>query len=261
MPTRFASVAHPIMAGPAVRHTPLGDAAAVRILGIDLAWGERRPDGVCLISATRRRAYAHAPDLLRGDAALLDWIAGAVAEQPALLAVDGPLVCPNSTGARPVDRATHVHFGRFKCGCHPSNTTLSPRPPRLGRALQARGYRLDWTLRVPRIAAEVYPHPALVRLLGLEARIPYKRGPVVARRAAFATLQEGLRGCLVRHFPRLELAPEVHGLLRLPWTKDTEDRTDGLICALVGYWHWLHGGQRSQILGDLTSGFLLVPAP
>lgn len=244
-----------------LQHVALAAAPAVRILGIDLAWRERRPDGVCLIEARRRAAYAHAPVLVRGDSALLAWIAEASSSSPALLAVDGPLICPNATGARPVDRETHVQFGRHKCGCHPSNTTLSPRPPRLGRALLARGYRLDWTLNVPRIAAEVYPHPALVRLLGLDERIPYKRGPVAARRAAFAALQAGLQACLAQHFPRLELAPDTRRLLTLAWTKDIEDRTDGLICALIGYWHWLHHGRRSQTLGNLATGFLLVPAP
>jgi predicted RNase H-like nuclease len=239
----------------------LGAARAIRVLGIDLAWGERRPDGVCLIEARRRAAYAHAPALVRGDAALLAWIAEAADSSPALLAVDAPLVCPNTTGARPVDRETHVQFGRYKCGCHPSNATLHPRPPRLGRALRAMGYRLDWTLNVPRTAAEVYPHPALVRLLGLDERIPYKRGPVAARRVAFSALQTGLLACLARHFPRLELAPDTRRLLTLAWTKDVEDRTDGFICALIGYWHWLHHGRRSQTLGNLATGFLLVPAP
>jgi predicted RNase H-like nuclease len=76
------------------------------VLGIDLAWGERMPDGVCAIRAAWCGAEVLSIDLVRGDRELLAWIATHAGLGDALIAVDGPLVCPNLTGTRPVDRAT-----------------------------------------------------------------------------------------------------------------------------------------------------------
>jgi predicted RNase H-like nuclease len=236
----------------------------IHIAGLDLAWGERRPDGICLMEATRRHARITHVGLSHGDRPLLDWLDTTIGSRAGLLAVDAPLVCVNETGARPVDGLTHVHFGRYKCGCHPTNSIRQVRPLWLAREFAARGYALDWRLPVgrqrPRLAFEVYPHPAIVRLCGLSERIPYKRGPVIARRAEFERLQDCLRKCFAEHFPMLEVGAEVAALLTLPWTKDVEDQTDALVCALIGYWHWLHRGARSQVLGNRETGFLVVPS-
>jgi predicted RNase H-like nuclease len=48
-------------------------------------------------------------------------------------------------------------------------------------------------------------------------------------------------------------------LLEARWTKDIEDQTDSLVCALIGDWHWRHGGERTQVLGDRETGFFLIP--
>src|SRR5512137_2490841 len=143
----------------------------IRIAGIDLAWGERKPDGVCALEASSRGAWVITAGLTHGDDELLGWVARHVGTGPAFLAVDAPLVCPNPTGARPVDALTHVHFGKFHAGCHPANATKCPRPPRVAAKLAERGFRLGWEglgqLPSPRLVAEVYPHPAMVRLFGL----------------------------------------------------------------------------------------------
>lgn len=231
----------------------------IHIVGIDLAWGERRPDGCCVLAVDRCQAQVRALGLSQGDDELLAFLDATVGRGPAFLAVDAPMVCPNPTGARPVDRLTHVHFGRFKSGCHPANLTLCPRPPRLAGKLVRKGFRIG--TRGRRVVAEVYPHPAMVRLFGLSERIPYKRGAVEVRRREFQRLQTKLRACLREHFPALQVSRDLAGLLRMPWTKDVEDQTDAFFCALIGYWHWLHEGQRTETLGDLATGFILVPRP
>ncbi len=60
---------------------------------------------------------------------------------------------------------------------------------------------------------------------------------------------------------QLEVSAELSRLLGAPWTKNVEDQTDAFFCALIGYWHWLHRGRRTQLLGDATTGFILVPRP
>lgn len=231
------------------------------IAGIDLAWGERRRDGVCFVECrgSRARVAGYADPL--GDAELLSALAARIPERGrALLAIDGPIVCPNRTGARPVDRLSHRLFHREHAGCHPANRTRCPRPPRLAGALRARGFAIDFDLRAaPRLAVEVYPHPALVRLLRLPRIVKYKRGPVAARRREFARLQRGLRALRARELPFLALDAETRTLLSAPWSKRVEDLVDAFVCALIGLWHVHHRGRRSEVLGDLASGFLLLP--
>ena len=245
-------------------HTP-PDSSAMRLVGIDLAWGERNGDGLCLLEASQRgEARIVETAHVFGDAALLGWLEARLppAPAPAMLLFDAPLVCPNATGSRPADRQTHTRFGRFHAGAHPANRALCPRPLRLTEAVVARlGFGIGWAQpRASRLAVEVFPHPASVRWLRLERIVKYKRPPAASRRAEFARMQTLLGACLRERFPELEENAALHGVLSAPWTKPAEDRLDALICALVGYNHWKHDGARSEVLGDLETGFIVVPS-
>ena len=231
------------------------------VAGLDLAWGEQRPDGLCLLRGEGKRVIDIHHALTRGDRALLDWLrAHTTQDIPLLLCLDAPLVCPNRTGARPVDRLTHRLFHRVQAAAHPANRALCVRPLRLARRLQRAGFAIatDWPA-TRRALIEVFPHPATVRWFGLDRTIKYKRGPVLARRRAFARLQRLLRAWLGRHAPEILREPATAGLLGTPWTKDIEDQTDALLCALVGYQAALHGWRALEILGDLRTGFIVLP--
>lgn len=231
------------------------------VAGIDLAWGERRPDGLCLLRGEGRRVVGVSYTLARGDAALLAHLHGHVPPgEPALLCLDAPVVCPNRRGARPVDRLTHRLFHRVQAAAHPANRTLAARPLRVVRRLQRAGYDISagWPA-APRALVEVFPPPATVRWFGLGRTIKYKRGPAAARRREFARLQRLLRAWLADQAPEIAGNLPTRRLLRTAWTKDTEDLTDALLCALVG-WQWAVRGRRSlEILGDLRGGFIVVP--
>lgn len=237
------------------------------LLGLDLAWGERNPDGLCLVRATRGRAEILASERTQGDEALLAWVRRALgppsARRQAFAAVDAPLVCPNLTGARPVDRLTHRLFARFHAGCYPANLGKCPRPARIRARLATElGFNVGWGLppAVPRAAAEVYPHPALVRMLGLPRIIKYKKGPVPARREEWQRLQRLLGAWLRREHPEWVRNAALRDLLAGALAKDREDRLDAFVCALIAHWHWKHGGERSEVIGDDQTGFILLPA-
>ena len=237
---------------------------------MDLAWGERNGDGLCLVHASRPSADTWCAETVEsahvfGDAGFFDWIETRLppAAGPAALLFDAPVVCPNETGSRPVDRLTTARFGRFHAGPHPANAARCVRPLRLARELAARGATVGWQLpSTGRLLVEVFPHPATIRLFGLERIVKYKRGPVAARRGEFARLQDLLREHLRTRFAPGEWVetPALAAVLSAPWTKPAEDRLDALLCALVGYHHWRHEGRRSEVLGDLETGFILVPA-
>ncbi len=235
------------------------------IFGIDLAWGERNPDGVTRIE------FDLSPDgnparietcLLRGDEALLSHVSDADGARRVLLAVDAPMICPNESGSRPVDRACTSRFGRNDAGCYPANQRLCRRPLRLASALRERGFSLTTDLgRSSRIVCEVYPHPATILLFGIGKTIKYKKGRVAEKRSRFTEYQAHLRDCLARELPAMLESPEHRVLLASPWTKAVEDQTDSILCALIGFLHLRYHGRRSEVLGDDETGHILLPVP
>jgi len=126
--------------------------------------------------------------------------------------------------------------------------------------LARKGFSIGWKIgKVRKTAAEVYPHPAMVRMFGLPRIIKYKKGSVAERRKEFRRLQGLMRKLMKRRFPGLTLNQETRNLLRQKWSKPVEDRTDALFCALIGMWHWMYRGKRSEVIGDLKTGFILLP--
>ena len=243
------------------------------IAGIDLAWGEKNGDGLCLVdyqpAAGRRMAHARvlAHAHMFGDDALLNMLLGAACAGPAFLAFDAPVVCVNDTGRRPVDAAVSDAFRAQHAGCYPVNTRLAPRPLRLAARLRdAHGFCLEPAAAgaiSARRAVEVFPHPAIVRFFGLAKILEYKRKsgrPRAHSDAEFARLQRGVGELLTTHFPWLAPAPGTSALLSAPWTKPVEDQLDAVVCALIALWHIHHEGRRSEVFGDIATGFVLVPA-
>lgn len=243
------------------------------IAGIDLAWGEKAGDGVCLVEyrgvgaddgAPRARVLRHAH--VFGDEALLGCLVEgeerAAADGEVFLAFDAPMVCVNDTGRRPVDALVSAAFRAQHAGCYPVNTRLARRPLRLSRRLRdERGFALEPGIGGKR-AAEVFPHPAIVRFLGLEKIIEYKRKPKRSRahcEVEFARLRAGVGGLLRTHFPWLETGAETAALLGAKWSKPVEDQVDALVCVLIGLWHVRHEGRRSEVFGDATTGFVVLP--
>jgi len=231
------------------------------IIGIDLAWGEKKPDGVCVIESNHlfSRVVGYASP--KGDEELINWLQASTSNHNnVFITIDAPIICPNRTGTRPVDQLTHTMFHREHAACHPANSTKCPRPPRVLRKLRALGFQAGWQFNShSKSAAEVYPHPAMVRLFKLNRIVKYKKGPIAERRKEFKRLQRLITKSLQEHFPFLNLDEETVALLKKQWTKPIEDRTDALFCALVGLWHVHHRGTMSEVIGDLKTGFILLP--
>ncbi len=134
-------------------------APEILLAGIDLAWGEKKSDGVCFAAydPTRKKARLAGYAYPQGDYALSTVIAERLAPgQGAFLAIDAPIVCPNLTGTRPVDRLTHTLFHRQHAACHPANLTKCPRPPRvLARLAADLGFAAGWEVGRDRRARRI----------------------------------------------------------------------------------------------------------
>lgn len=234
------------------------------LIGIDLAWGDRNPDGITVLPFGEglSRPMTSPPTTFntRGDEELFAALASADGSDRILVAVDAPLLCPNPEGSRPVDRACTSRFGKHDAGCYPANQRLCRRPLRIAAGLLERGYVITTdSSRGTRIASEVYPHPATIQLFGIEKTIKYKKGLVASKRAEFLRYQSHLRDCLGRELPELLESDAHRALLATPWSKPIEDQTDSILCALIAYLHLRHGDERTEVIGDDEEGHILLP--
>lgn len=246
----------------------------MKFAGIDFGWMSGA-SGLCLLEFSPQKnsvAIASFALLLDPDE-IVAWVDMVVPNPEAgLVAVDAPTIIPNENGTRLPDRLTHKCFGKYHAGCYPANLNrpFAPRTTKLGFDLEDRGFihAPDITVQqLGRYQIEVFPHPAMVMLFGLDRIIKYKKGRLGDRR------QELLRliGYIETILPSLEPSLEINDLWREliadvmtvkgSVLKEIEDRIDALVCAYVGAYWWYWGSAKNQTLGDRANGYIIVPAP
>jgi len=237
-------------------------------LGIDLAWYSQ-PTGLCCLHWQDGKLSLVDLTRLLGMPEILAWIDHHLpSHRPGGIAVDAPTVITNSTGMRGCDRLAHRYFGRYDAGCYPANLGL-PFADRLlafSHSLETRGFdhTPELVAQAPiRFQVEVFPHPATVRLFRLPRILKYKKGRVGDRRIALAQFRQYILEVLPQADPPLKL--EASSLPPVPTTgaalKHLEDQLDSLICAYVAAHWWQWGTDRNQVLGDRTTGYIIVPNP
>ena len=240
----------------------------MKFLGIDLGWSSGA-SGVCCLGWQNDQLELLDLDRLTHLSDLLDWVDRQVPpDHPGLVAVDAPTIIPNQTGMRLCDRLAHQHFGRYHAGCYPANLSrpFASRTVGFGLDLEARGFNHAPTItpqQPGRYQIEVFPHPAMVHLFGLERILKYKKGCLSERRPELARLRQ----YICDRLPHLEPALDVpRGQLPLPSIplggaalKAVEDRLDSLICAYVAAHWWYWGDRKNLVLGDRLQGYIVVP--
>jgi predicted RNase H-like nuclease len=240
-------------------------------LGLDLAWGESAWTGVAVVDEGGRLLEM---DRVRTDAEVEQRLRPYL-DGPVVLGIDAPLIVRNSQGRRPCESQVSRVFGRFHAGAHSSNLSLPSfrAGPRGGAVAALLGLGVDPEFEPRsdvRRAIEVYPHPAMVTLFGLDRILPYKakqgRSPA-ARREAFLDLMDrtaGLRGsdppltvegCEAWERARSAVdAAATHRELN-----ELEDALDAVMCAYVALHRWEHGDAESAVFGDVETGYIVVP--
>ena len=257
------------------------------VLGIDAAWSEGKPSGVALIRQLqdgRWECVAVAPSygsfLGLAEGSDVDWgkppkgglpkpqilleAAGNLLKDAdvTLVTVDMPISIKPFTTRRNCDNAISKAFWREKCGTHSINKKIPVRMfENLRVSLDSLGYHLvTQTSRTAKEGAtiEVYPHPAVVRLLNLDHRLQYKvdKSNDFWPGKSLAERREMLRANF--HRLRTGLATEIDGIpadliptdayLRSRRSlKRYEVALDALVCAWVGACY-LEG--RAEPFGD-----------
>jgi predicted RNase H-like nuclease len=247
----------------------------MKFIGIDLGW-KSQPSGLCCLEWIDGQLQLLDLDRQEAIADILTWIDRIVKpNEPAIIAVDAPTLIPNDTGSRLPDKLTHKYFGKYHAGCYPANKNLpfADRTVNFGLELESRGYIHAPTIepqKLSRYQIEVFPHPAIVNLFNLERILKYKKGRLSDRRLELIKLQNYLLHILPSFSPPLRLCGSLRQAagasmfpLQIPTTgaalKATEDKLDSLICAYVGAYWWYWGEQRNLVLGDATTGYIVIP--
>ena len=248
-------------------------AAAQWLIGVDWAWSDRHESGVAILrwdGAALTFQAAEAITTLEEIAARIRALDGSWC-----IAIDAPLIVRNQSGRRPVDGLISARYHRFHAGAYPANLRLLGGKVRGGdlvRQLQGDGLRMaggpERAAQVAdRWAFETYPHAEMVEVFGLPRIFKYKRGRVAAKRKGLLALMQ----CFRERFPDLEpplalsaplrdLLSTDPDLLRGRALKRHEDLLDAVFCAYLAAYAWYWGSARSRVLGDQSSGEVILPA-
>jgi predicted RNase H-like nuclease/ppGpp synthetase/RelA/SpoT-type nucleotidyltranferase len=239
----------------------------MHFVGVDLAWGEKKPTGVAVLDDAGRLLHVSAQ---HSDESIIAALTAYV-EGPCLVAVDAPLVVTNPTGNRPGEAALNKDFARFDAGAHPANTGKPEfaRTPRGARLATALGLDMDPHSRARRRAVEVYPHPATVALFGLGRTLKYKQrsGRTLDQlRTALQELMRLLEG-LQDAQPPMQLrgdeawqvlVADVASAERKSDLRRVEDQVDAVVCSYIARYAEAQP-DRMTVYGDLATGYILTP--
>src|ERR1700744_5002567 len=256
------------------------------VLGIDAAWTAENAGGHALVEKCKGRCLwgAAAPNL-HGFARKcgLDCHEEGLSQalhcamrvlggrKPDLIAVDMPMSRIDIVGRRVSDIGVSKRFGAAKCATH---SPSAERPGKISGPFrapcEAQGYELlVLGKELPAFSlAEVYPHPALLRLMNAEERLRYKVGKTKIywpkasaeerRQAVLTSLRsivEALDGIISNVSEYVEPAfAATKGFAAL---KPAEDMIDAIVSAWIGT-TILEG--RAEAFGDMDSA-IWIPRP
>jgi predicted RNase H-like nuclease/ppGpp synthetase/RelA/SpoT-type nucleotidyltranferase len=236
-------------------------------VGLDLAWGEKKPTGVAAIddggTLVHLSAQTDDDSILR---AIEPYVRG-----DCVVGIDAPLIVVNDDGNRACEAALNKDFQRFQAGAHPSNR----RKPEFANG--TRGARLAAALNLDidpfsagaRVALEVYPHAATIALFRLGRTLKYKAKPG----RAFGRLQSELLRLMemidglassepplfaARHEGWRRLRRSVESATRKSELRRAEDQVDAVLCAYIA----LYSHRRPDhvtVYGDADTGYILTP--
>lgn len=237
--------------------------SSARCFGVDLAWSDRNPSGVCALDD---EGWIVDERELGSDDEIVDWVAERL-DGPAVLAVDAPLLVPNPSGQRPGEAEVARVYGGRKAGPHPANRSLflsrfgRIRGEDLAARFAALGFADPWSAG-ERTLLEVYPHPTLIEAFGLPERLLYKAKSGVGvdgRRVGLRNLARLLEGLAGADPPLRGSALDVPDAARGRRLKSIEDRLDARLCAWIAAVWNRDGERRVRLFGTVAEGHVAIP--
>ncbi|MGB3204790.1 MAG: DUF429 domain-containing protein [Crinalium sp.] len=248
----------------------------MKFIGIDFGWVSGA-SGLCCLQWRNNQLEILNLDRQQSNVDILSWLETWISpDEPGMIAVDAPTLIPNATGMRLPDKLSHKHFGKYHAGCYPASLARSyaQKTVQFGLELELRGFvhaPIIEPQKLERYQIEVYPHAAIVNLFKLDRILKYKKGKLAERQIELKKLCKYILDILPNSQPRLALLSSSVGSLYLcdslsskfPSTAATlkalEDQLDALICAYIAAYWWYWGIERNLVLGNLESGYIVVP--
>jgi predicted RNase H-like nuclease len=249
----------------------------MKFIGIDLGW-KSQPSGLCYLQLVDNKLQIIQLDRQELIADIFTWIDDCIQPgEPGIIAVDAPTLIPNEKGSRLPDKLSHKYFGKYHAGCYPANQNLpfAERTINFGLELESRGFAHAPTMepqKPGRYQIEVFPHPAIAHLFDLQRILKYKKGRIAERQGELLKLYNYITNILPCLEPALivssQFPTQVSGLIGVDFfsssrtgkeLKAAEDKLDSLICAYVAAYWWYWGEERNLVLGDVSTGYIVIP--
>ena len=243
----------------------------MKFIGVDFGWVSGA-SGLCCLEWQNNKLQILEITTELEIATIFSWIDTWIEEkEPGLIAVDAPTIIPNLTGTRVPDKLTHKYFGKYHAGCYPANLNrpFAQRTVDFGNILSSKGFVHAPTItpqKLGRYQIEVFPHPAIVNLFNLDRILKYKKGKLAEKKAELQKLFSYITNMLPKLKPELNLEspvtiPIIPHKVTTKELKVVEDKLDSLICAYVAahWWYWGNIEQKNMVLGDETTGYIVVP--
>jgi putative endonuclease len=207
-------------------------------IGIDLAWGEKNPSGFCIAKKQKNKLKIVDAKLLYSIDEIIDEILKHK-DHKLYVGVDAPLVVPNESGNREIEKEFNKDFAAYKISMLPANkkllTKYSPkiRSVVLFDKLSELGFKRDYSS--DKVIYEVYTHSTIAMLWNDHKILPYKRKK--GRNTAFIKEQLHIyKKHLLKEFYTHEILKDDLINLRGKKLKDYEDLLDSLTCAYSIYY-------------------------
>lgn len=207
-------------------------------IGIDLAWGEKNPSGFCVLQDDSKSLKILQLELLYSLEEILSAIeqysSGTIA-----VGIDAPLIIPNESGNREIEKKFNTDFSKYKISMLPVNRKIMSkyssdiRSEVLYEALVKCGFerRVD----AEKSIFEVYPHATIAVCFNNYAILPYKRKK--GRNTAFIKKQlEIYRNYIKKVVDDCTFFDEKIDSLRGKRVKDYEDKLDAITSAYTLYY-------------------------
>ena len=244
-------------------------------VGFDSAWTDnaKAPGAITAVSVEGGRAVAwHAPRLVSFDGAraFIDGVRSAAGVT--IVALDQPTIVPNASGMRQVERVAASVVSWLGGGVQPSNTgrigmfcPASPIWPFLSALDAVEDPEVSRTAAAGLFIMEVFPalalasmNPAFFGRLAAPRYNPARRRTF--RQAAWINVA-GTAAEQADAFGCDEMADWCRNSARIARpSKADQDRLDSCLCALVALGWRRRPRDQSILLGDLRSGYMVLPA-
>lgn len=240
----------------------------MKFVGVDFGWVSGA-SGLCCLQFQKEKLEIIDITIETELEAVLSWLDSWVKpKESAIVAVDAPTVIPNQTGTRIPDKLSHKYFGKYHAGCYPANLNrpFAIRTVGFSKSLETRGFIHGDTITAQkpgRYQIEVFPHPAIVHLFDRDRILKYKKGKLIEKKRELKRLRKYLVDILPQLNPALNLdldkIPKIANNLTGRQLKIVEDKLDSIICAYVAAYWWYWGKERNIVLGDKSTGYIVVP--